>query len=89
MVCFTPSSVVATVYGCRFWITPCEQRTSAATMEMGNRMYKRVDRVISTQKLPTVLIDWRANPRTVQRQLKIPAAADAKLCIVSPAIWTK
>ncbi len=35
MVCVAPSTVLTTVYGCTFWMTPCEQRTRAATTEIG------------------------------------------------------
>jgi hypothetical protein len=38
MVCTVPSSVVTLVYGSKFWMTPCEQSNSAATMEIGSRM---------------------------------------------------
>ena len=35
MVCVAPSTVRATVYGWKFWMTPCEQKTRAATTEIG------------------------------------------------------
>ncbi len=44
---------------------------------------------MSTQKLPIVLMDWRAKPRTMAMAMARPAAAEVKLCIVRPAIWTK
>src|SRR6185369_2212255 len=41
------------LYSLKFWITPWETSRVAAMMEMGSRMY-RVQRVMSTQKLPSI-----------------------------------
>ena len=46
-------------------------------MDSGRRMY-RVQRVKSTQKLPSSLVEWRAKPRTIAIAPTIPAAADPK-----------
>ena len=46
-------------------------------------------RVTSTQKLPMVFFSWRAKPRTSAIAIAMPAAADAKFCTASAAIWTK
>ncbi len=36
-VCSPPASVPKVSYGDRFWITPCETRKSAPTIEIGRR----------------------------------------------------
>ena len=46
-------------------------------------------RVKSTQKLPTVAADERANARTSAKAIASPVAADTKLCTVSPSIWVR
>jgi hypothetical protein len=43
--------------------------------------------VKSTQKLPSVLAEWRANPRAKAMATEIPAAADQKLWVASATIW--
>jgi hypothetical protein len=45
--------------------------------EMGSNTYS-VARVVSTQKLPNVLISCRANPRITAMATAIPAAAETK-----------
>src|ERR1035441_7866913 len=88
MVCTTPSSVVTLVYGLRFWITPCEQSKSAATMESGSSTYS-VPRMKSTQKLPRVLVEWRAKPLTTAMATAIPVAAEKKLWVARAIIWVR
>ena len=46
-------------------------------MQIGSRMYS-VQRVISTQKLPMVRRDARANPRINATASTMPVAADRK-----------
>ncbi len=38
IVCVAPSTVFATVYGWKFWITPCEQKNSPVTTQRGSRI---------------------------------------------------
>src|ERR1035438_7913360 len=83
-VCTAPSTVATLVYGWKFWIAPCETNSNAPTTESGNRTYT-VERTKSTQKLPSVCAEWRANPRTSASATQIPVAADQKLC-VAPAV---
>ena len=88
MVCVAPSTVLATVYGWKFWMTPCEQKTRAATKASGSSTYS-VARVRSTQKFPIRSASCRANPRISAMATAMPAAADAKFCTASAAIWTR
>ena len=37
MTCLPPSRVVTSWYGARFWIMPCETKTSAKTKLSGSR----------------------------------------------------
>ncbi len=46
-------------------------------------------RVRSTQKLPSPSPRLAAKARAMAAAMAIPAAADRKLCDVSPAIWEK
>ena len=46
-------------------------------------------RVTSTQKLPTVVAEERAKPRTSAKAIARPVAADRKLCTVRPSIWVR
>ena len=48
-----------------------------------------VVRVRSTQKLPIVFALRRANPRITAAAIAIPAAAERKLCDVSPTICVR
>jgi hypothetical protein len=48
-----------------------------------------VTRTTSTQKLPIVLTDWRAIPRTRAAATAIPDAAEVKLWIASATICEK
>jgi hypothetical protein len=48
-----------------------------------------VTRTVSTQKLPMVLTDWRAMPRTRAAAMAMPAAADVKLWMTRATICEK
>ena len=50
---------------------------------------RRVVRVRSTQKLPTVSERRRARPRISAAMTAMPAAADTKFCTVRPTICVK
>ena len=68
--------------------TPCQTRKSALTNASGSSTYK-VQRVRSTQKLPTVLPDARAKARISAMTSAMPVAADTKFWLVSAAIWVR
>ena len=57
-------------------------------MQAGSSSH-RVTRVISTQKLPTVLLWLRAKPRMKAKATAMPVAADRKFCTAKPAICEK
>ena len=48
-----------------------------------------VTRVTSAQKLPTVCVEERTNPRVSAKAIARPVAADRKLWTVSPSIWVR
>ncbi|MEY9245257.1 hypothetical protein ABIF27_005912 [Bradyrhizobium elkanii] len=48
-----------------------------------------MQRVTSTQKLPTVRIDERVKPRISAIASAMPVAADRKFWWVRPSIWTR
>ena len=50
---------------------------------------KRRARQIDPEVADGLALDWRAKPRTSAIAIASPAAAEMKLCTVSPAIWTK
>ncbi len=50
---------------------------------------KRVMRVRSTQKLPTLFADARAKPRMTATATAMPVAAETKFCTVSPVICVR
>ena len=81
-------TTAAFAYAPNVWTTPWETRISARTKDTGRRMY-RVVRVRSTQKLPTVALDRRANPRIIATSTAMPAAADTKFWTVRPSIWVR
>jgi hypothetical protein len=88
MVWRAPSSVVASIEPARVCGTPRATRTSARTAAIGSST-KRVMRVRSTQKLPTLFADARAKPRITATATAMPVAAETKFCPVSPAIWVR
>jgi hypothetical protein len=69
-------------------MTPWLTSTTATTSASGRRM-RRVERVRSTQKLPSVVARRRAMPRMKAANTAIPAAADTKFCTVRPSIWVR
>src|SRR5579871_6157523 len=62
------STSFAVSYGLRFCTTPCETRTSAPMTHHG-RSTHRIDRVMSTQKLPIEFLDrpGHVNPEITDR----------------------
>ena len=46
-------------------------------------------RTVSTQKLPTVEVVRRANPRISATSTAIPDAAERKFCTARPNIWVR
>src|SRR6185369_16488329 len=76
------------LYSLKFWITPWETSRVAAMMEMGSRM-DRVQRVMSTQKLPSIEHGRRTKPRVTAMAIAMPVAAETKLCTARPTIWVK
>ena len=46
-------------------------------------------RVTSTQKLPSLSVRDRMNPRTSAIATTMPTAADMKFCTASPPIWVR
>ena len=89
MVWRAPSSVVASIgAGERLRHARATIRTSAKTTQIGSRT-KRVMRVRSTQKLPTLRAEARAKPRITATATAMPVAAETKFCTVSPAIWVR
>ncbi|CKR90566.1 Uncharacterised protein [Mycobacterium tuberculosis] len=83
-----PSSVLATMKPCRFWITPWLTNRIATTNDSGNMMRNTV-RARSTQKLPSVLARLRARPLIRAASTHMPADAETKFCTASPVIWVK
>ena len=83
--CVAPSSVVTACVGLKFWMTPCDIRTTAPARLIG-RSTQSVARTRSDQKLPMPFASTRATPRTKAIAIAMPVAADAKLCTASPAI---
>ena len=51
--------------------------------------YRIVIRVRSTQKLPSLSVLDRMNPRISAIATTMPTAADRKFCTASPAIWAR
>src|SRR5450830_672164 len=83
-----PSSVVTVSDGLKFWMTPCDIRTTAPARLIG-RSTQRVARTRSDQKLPMPFASTRATPLTKAIAMVRPVAADAKLWTARPAIWVK
>ena len=50
---------------------------------------RTVERVRSTQKLPSVFARRRARPRMNAAITAMPAAADTKFCTARPIIWVR
>ena len=48
-----------------------------------------VPRVMSTQKLPSLSVRDRVNPRIIAIATARPTAADRKFCTASPDIWVR
>ncbi len=48
-----------------------------------------VPRVRSTQKLPSLSVRDRVNPRIIAIATARPTAADMKFCTASPDIWVR
>ena len=48
-----------------------------------------VARVRSTQKLPSLSVRDRVNPRIIAIATTRPTAADTKFCTASPPIWVR
>ena len=48
-----------------------------------------VARVRSTQKLPSLSVRDRVNPRIIAIATTRPTAADMKFCTASPDIWVR
>ena len=74
--------------GWKFWITPCDMRSVAATRQIGRSTHS-VQRVRSTQKLPIVFALARAMPRMRAMASAMPTAAETKLWNVRPTICVK
>ena len=83
-----PSSVVTVSVALKFWMTPCDIRTTAPARLMGRRTHS-VARTRSDQKFPIPLLSTRATPRTKAIAIAMPVAAEAKLWTARPAIWVK
>ena len=90
--CFAPSSVVSSRYADSVCGTPSATSASPTRTETGRSTY-RIDRMRSTQKLPSVFgppgPGWRVRPRASASAMPIPTAADVKLCHASPAICVR
>ncbi len=69
-------------------MTPCETSTRETTIESGSRIYS-VLRVRSTQKLPSIFVEWRASPRINRASTAMPPAAETKFCTVRPSICVR
>jgi hypothetical protein len=83
-----PASVVASVPAERFCTMPAATNTIAPTTATG-RSTRRQIRTRSTQKLPRLPVETRANPRTSANETAIPTAAETKFCTARPDIWTR
>ena len=57
-------------------------------MDSGIR-YRIVILVTSTQKLPSLSVRDRMNPRTSAIATTMPTAADRKFCTARPPIWVR
>ena len=57
-------------------------------MDSGIR-YRIVILVTSTQKLPSLSVLDRMNPRTSAIATTMPTAADRKFCTARPPIWAR
>jgi hypothetical protein len=68
-------------------MAPAAIRMIAPTMDRGIR-YRIVILVTSTQKLPSLSVLDRTNPRTSAIATTMPTAADRKFCTARPDIWT-
>ena len=83
-----PASVLTVCVSWKFWIAPPATRTMAMTNAIGSRI-RTVVRIRSTQKLPSLSVRLRANPRTTAIATAMPTAAETKFCTARPAICTR
>jgi hypothetical protein len=83
-----PSTGVASLKPWKFCTTPPSESRIATTKDSGSRI-RRVVRVRSTQKLPSVRCPRRAMPRMMAITTAMPAAAETKFCTARPSIWVR
>src|SRR6202011_1394769 len=82
------ATVVTVRDGWKFWITPWLMNTKANTKEIGSRM-RVVERIMSTQKLPSVRCRRRMMARVKATATAMPTAADTYWCSTSASIWLR
>ena len=75
-------------YAAKFSITPPATRMMAPMTAIGSSS-RITPRVRSTQKLPSLSVRDRTNPRIIAIATARPTAADTKFCTASPDIWVR
>ena len=68
-------------------IAPLAARTIAPMMDSGSSS-RNTQCVMSTQKLPSLSVRCRVNPRIMAIATTMPTAADMKFCTARPLICT-
>ncbi len=72
----------------KFWITPWLMNTTANTKQIGSRM-RVVERIMSTQKLPSVRCRRRMMARVNATATAMPTAAETYWCSTKASIWLR